>query len=82
MRSRDLQSYRLVRSDAEPGIGFLIPEHEEIPSSLSEAEWVPMGQALLPRVPLGGQPRGTGGCSLAPVDRTDERTDPFKDRRE
>jgi hypothetical protein len=57
MRSRDLENYRLFRSDMDPGIGFLIPEDEPVPADLRGPSWAPVAVARLPRVPRAGDRR-------------------------
>lgn len=54
MQSRDLERYRLFRSDTEPGVGVVIPEDEPVPTDLCGPRWVPVGQTTLPRVTAGG----------------------------
>jgi hypothetical protein len=56
----------------------VIPEHEPIPPCLRQADWIPMGQTLLPRVPAGPQASGSGTDPAR-----DETADlPFSENRE
>jgi hypothetical protein len=57
MRRRDLENYRLFRSDTDPGIGFLIREDEPVPADLRGRSWAPIAVARLPRMPRGGDRR-------------------------
>jgi hypothetical protein len=78
MQTRDLEPYRVFWLGGNPGIGFVIPEHEPIPPCLRQADWIPMGQTLLPRVPVGPQASGSG----TDPDRDETADLPFSENRE